>query len=120
MLSEVRDRKRFAWLCLLSALVLSAGPGASLYAASPCHAGKPMTCCAGEESGDPSPCGCSLSPPTPAPAAVDVASPVTPPAEEPAPLLETAPDSPLAAPAASVSPRARAGPLFLLDASLRN
>jgi hypothetical protein len=113
--------RRFAasWLLFVAAALI-AGPGASLYAASPCNTGAPMTCCAGDDGGEPSPCGCSLSPVTPAPGVVDAAAPDAAPAAEPLPLFETAPDSPAMAPAPSVAPRAGAGPLFLLALSLRN
>ncbi|HQR67660.1 MAG TPA: hypothetical protein PLB02_09715, partial [Thermoanaerobaculia bacterium] len=71
----MRERRLSAFLPLLAALALLAGPGATLYAASPCHAGAPMACCTGEEGGDPPPCGCSLSPVPPAPAVVEAAAP---------------------------------------------
>jgi len=108
-----------AWLGLLAALVLSAGPGASLYAALPCHAGKPMACCAGDDGGGTSPCRCSLSPVAPSPAVAESTSAVVVLAGS-LPLELAVPDP---APAASESPvphRARAAPLFVLFAAFLN
>jgi hypothetical protein len=116
----VRERRLAASLLLLAALALLAGPGATLYAASPCHTGAPMACCSGEEGGEPSPCGCSLSPVPPAPAVVEAAAPDAAPANAALPLIAPAPDPAAEPPAPSVAPRARAGPIFLRVLSLRN
>ncbi|MFI5182479.1 MAG: hypothetical protein ACHQPI_13920 [Thermoanaerobaculia bacterium] len=79
-----------------------------------------MACCAGEEEGAPPPCGCSLSPRTPAPGVVEASAPDIVPAGELSPALETPPLEPWAAPAPDVALRARAGPLFLLFATFLN
>lgn len=107
-------------MALSATLALLAGPGATLYAASPCHTGTPMACCSGEEGGEPAPCGCSLSPVTPAPGVVKTVAPDAVPATAPLPVLATAPDPAPEAPAPSVAARARAGPIFLRTLSLRN
>jgi len=113
-------RRVSAFFLLFVAAVLIAGPGATLYAASPCNSGTPMGCCSGDgDGGAPPPCGCSLSPIAPSPTIAETGSPVVVLAEAPLPALARL--DPV--PAASQSPvtvRARAAPLFVLFATFLN
>jgi len=114
-------RRGSAAFLLLVATVLVAGPGAGLYAASPCHEGSPMDCCAGDDgSGTPDPCGCSLSPMAPKSAVVESASISVLLAVTPAePLAAPGPEAPAPGPR-GVVPRARAAPLFVLFVAFLN
>jgi len=105
---------------LFVAAALIVGPGATLYAASPCNAGPPMACCGDNgDDGAPAPCGCSMSPVTPAPSVVEITSQGVVLAEAPAPAL-AGPDPAPAAATRSAPPRARAAPLFLLFVAFLN
>ena len=117
---HVTDRRVSACFLLLVAAALIAGPGATLYAASPCNTGAPMDCCSGDgDGGAPPPCGCSLSPVAPSPTIAETGSPAVVLAE--APLLALAgPDPVPAVPQSPVTPRARAAPLFVLFVTFLN
>ena len=120
ILKSVRERRFPAWVLLLAATALLAGPGATLYAASPCNAGPPMACCGAEgDDGAPAPCSCSLSPVAPAPSVAETASHGVVLAEAPAPAL-TGPNPAPAASTRIAPPRARAAPLFLLFVAFLN
>ncbi|HUM03625.1 MAG TPA: hypothetical protein VL084_15145 [Thermoanaerobaculia bacterium] len=109
--------RRFTALTLfLVAAALIAGPGAKLYAASPCNAGPPMACCGGEgDDGAPAPCSCSLSPFAPAPTVPEAATRGDNLAESPAPAPALAPPDPAPVPSMEPAvPRARAAPLYVL------
>jgi hypothetical protein len=111
-------RRRLAVPLLFVALVV--GSALRLWAVSPCASKGPMTCCGGDESGAPAPCGCSLSAATPSPAVVESASTTVALAETPAAEVVVAPAETTPFPARSVTPCARAAPLFVLFAAFLN
>lgn len=81
-----------------------------------------MACCGGAETGRGEaapPCGCTLRPVSPVTAVVEQAAPPVVLAEAPAGEAP-APDATSVPAAPRIAPRARAGPLFLLHASLLN
>jgi len=119
---HVKTRRIAVFSLLFVASGLIAGPGAVLYAASPCNTGAPMTCCAGEgDDGAPAPCGCSLNPVTPSPSVTETESQRVVPDEAPASAPALAgPDPVPASPKGPVTPRARAAPLFVLFAAFQN
>ncbi len=101
-------------------VALLAGPALRLRAASPCDLGAPMACCGSDQNGVPAPCGCTLRPATPSPAVVESAPPGVALVEIPAPDLVEAPAETTPFPVQSVTPRARAAPLFVLFAAFLN
>lgn len=118
----VTNRRVAALSLLLVAAALIVGPGAKLYAASPCNAGPPMACCGGEgDDKAPAPCGCSLSPVAPSPTVPETATRTVVLADSPAPAPVMAEPEPApAASMAAVVPRGRAAPLFVLFVAFLN
>jgi hypothetical protein len=101
-------------------VTLVVGSALRLWAVSPCASKEPMTCCGGDESGAPAPCGCSLSAATPSAAVVESASTDVVIAEAPAADVVVAPADTTRFPARSVTACARAAPLFVLFAAFLN